>query len=119
MRTSTIPEDTALVHRENGSSDWNCPAETTLAFLSGKWRPMIIFWLMDHPLRFNELQRRLGAITHRTLSKTLKEMEEAGLVLRTDYREIPPRVDYALTDRGRSLKPVLQAMEAWANSQVE
>lgn len=93
---------------------WHCPAETTLEFLSGKWRPMIIFWLMGAPLRFNELQRRLGAITHRTLSKTLKEMEADGLVQRKDYCEIPPRVDYALTDRGRSLKPVLQAMEQWA-----
>lgn len=93
---------------------WHCPAETTLEFLSGKWRPMVIFWLMDAPLRFNELQRRLGAITHRTLSKTLKEMEADGLVRRKDYGEIPPRVDYALTERGRSLKPVLEAMEEWA-----
>ena len=99
---------------EVATDGWHCPAETTLEFLSGKWRPMVIFWLMDGPLRFNELQRRLGAITHRTLSKTLKEMEAHGLVQRKDYGEIPPRVDYALTDRGRSLKPVLQAMEDWA-----
>ena len=97
---------------------WHCAAEKTLDFLSGKWRPMVIFWLMESPLRFNELQRRLGAITHRTLSKTLKEMEADGLVQRKDYGEIPPRVDYSLTDRGRSLKPVLQAMEEWAQSQV-
>lgn len=96
---------------------WHCPAEHALEFLSGKWRPMVIFWLMDEPLRFNELQRRLGAITHRTLSKTLKEMEADGLVIRKDYREIPPRVDYSLTDRGRSLEPVLEAMEAWAKAQ--
>jgi DNA-binding HxlR family transcriptional regulator len=95
---------------------WHCPAERTLEFLSGKWRPMVIFWLMPGPLRFNELQRRLGAITHRTLSKTLKEMEADGLVERNDYGEIPPRVDYALTDRGCSLEPVLQAMETWAQS---
>ncbi len=93
---------------------WHCPAERTLDFLSGKWRPMVIFWLMEGPLRFNELQRRLGAITHRTLSRTLKEMEADGLVQRKDYGEIPPRVDYSLTDRGRSLKPVLKAMEEWA-----
>lgn len=92
---------------------WHCPAERTLEFLGGKWRPMVIYWLMDQPLRFNELQRRLGAITHRTLSKTLKEMEADGLVVRTDYGEIPPRVDYSLTSRGRSLQPVLQAMEDW------
>lgn len=79
---------------------------------------MVIFWLMDGTLRFNELQRRLGAITHRTLSKTLKEMEADGLVARRDYGEIPPRVDYALTQRGRSLKPVLQAMEEWARGET-
>jgi len=95
---------------------WHCPAETALDLLAGKWRPMIIFWLLEGPLRFNELQRRLGGITHRTLSKTLKEMEAAGLVARTDYGEIPPRVDYALTADGESLRPVLQAMETWART---
>jgi len=80
---------------------------------------MVIFWLLEGPLRFNELQRRLGAITHRTLSKTLKEMEVDGMVRRKDYSEVPPRVDYALTDRGRSLEPVLQAMEKWARTQEE
>lgn len=97
---------------------WHCPAESALDLLSGKWRPMIIFWLMDGPLRFNELQRRLGGITHRTLSKTLKEMEAAGLITRNDYGEIPPRVDYALTPDGAALKPVLEAMEVWARKRV-
>lgn len=80
---------------------------------------MVIFWLIDGPLRFNELQRRLGTITHRTLSKTLKEMEADGLVSRRDYAEIPPRVDYSLTERGKSLQPVLKAMEEWAQTQPE
>lgn len=114
MPASTIPKDTVGAEGASVEGGWHCPAETTLEFLSGKWRPMVIFWLMDGPLRFNELQRRLGAITHRTLSKTLKEMEADGLVQRKDYGQIPPRVDYALTDRGRSLRPVLQAMEEWA-----
>ncbi|OFX04960.1 MAG: MarR family transcriptional regulator [Alphaproteobacteria bacterium RIFCSPHIGHO2_12_FULL_63_12] len=91
-----------------------CPAETTLEFLSGKWRPMIIYWLLDGERRFNDLQRVLGGVTHRTLSKTLKEMEADGLVLRRDHGEIPPRVDYSLTKKGRQLKPVLVAMEEWA-----
>ncbi|WP_374406396.1 winged helix-turn-helix transcriptional regulator [Pelagerythrobacter sp.] len=103
-----------MARSEAPKDGWHCPAERTLDFLSGKWRPMVIFWLMGGSLRFNELQRRLGAITHRTLSKTLKEMEADGLVQRQDYGEIPPRVDYSLTDRGRSLRPVLQAMEEWA-----
>ncbi len=92
----------------------HCPAETTLRYIAGKWRPMTIYWLLQGSMRFNELQRRLGGITHRTLSKTLKEMEADGLLTRHDYGEIPPRVDYTLTSLGRSLEPVLQAMEQWA-----
>lgn len=100
--------------KQRPSKPPGCPAETTLEFLGGKWRPLIIYWLLAGPMRFNELQRRLGAVTHRTLAKTLKEMEADGLVIRHDYGEIPPRVDYALTPLGRSLEPVLQAMEQWA-----
>lgn len=92
----------------------SCPAEQTLDFLTGKWRAMIIFWLLKQTMRFNELQRALGKITHRTLAKTLKEMEVDGLVHREDFGEIPPRVEYSLTDKGRSLEPVLVAMEDWA-----
>jgi DNA-binding HxlR family transcriptional regulator len=65
-------------------------------------------------MRFNELQRALGSITHRTLSRTLKEMESDGLLERRDYGEIPPRVEYQLTPLGRSLEPVLLAMHDWA-----
>jgi DNA-binding HxlR family transcriptional regulator len=119
MSASTIQEDTASKQSGYPEEGWHCPAEATLEFLSGKWRPMIIFWLLAGALRFNELQRRLGAITHRTLSKTLKEMEMEGLVARNDYGEMPPRVDYALTVRGHSLKPVLQAMEEWAQGDAD
>lgn len=90
-----------------------CPAERAIDLLSGKWRAMIIYWLMDGPLRFNALQRKLGAITHRSLSKALKDMEAEGLVTRHDYGEIPPRVDYALSAKGKSLAPVLAAMHDW------
>lgn len=90
-----------------------CPVETTLSLLSGKWKVMIIYYLLKGTVRFNQLQRDLGAITHRTLSKQLKEMEEDGLVTRTDYGEIPPRVEYALSPLGQSLAPVLKAMHKW------
>lgn len=92
----------------------HCPAERTLDFISSKWRPMIIYWLLTKTMRFNQLQRALGKITHRTLAKTLKDMEEDGLVHRKDFGEIPPRVEYSLTDKGRSLQPVMAAMETWA-----
>lgn len=92
----------------------DCPAELTLEFLAGRWKPMVIFWLLQGAQRFNQLQRNLGGVTHRTLAKTLREMEADGLVARRDYGEIPPRVDYRLTPLGRSLAPVLEAMHEWA-----
>jgi len=115
---STILKDTVVKTPGTAPDGWHCPAEHALDFLTGKWRPMIIFWLIDGPMRFNELQRRLGAITHRTLSKSLKEMEADGLVSRRDYGEIPPRVEYSLTDKGTSLQPVLKAMEEWAQTEA-
>src|SRR5690606_19881831 len=96
--TSTVSEDTAApMGDDEHQKGFHCPAEATIEVLAGKWRLMVIFWLMEGPLRFNELQRRLGAITHRTLSQTLKAMEDDGLLVRTDHDEVPPRVDYALT----------------------
>src|SRR5690242_18981918 len=91
-----------------------CPAERTIELLEGRWRPMVIHWLLQRTMRFNELQRALGGVTHRTLTRTLKEMGATGLVARTDHGEIPPRVDYSLTALGRSLEPVLLAMHDWA-----
>ncbi|MGB0920351.1 MAG: winged helix-turn-helix transcriptional regulator [Alphaproteobacteria bacterium] len=91
-----------------------CPTELTLSVISGKWKILVIHWLLEGPMRFNQLQRELGGITHRTLSKQLKEMECDGLITRKDYGEIPPRVDYRLTALGKSLAPILYAMEEWA-----
>jgi DNA-binding HxlR family transcriptional regulator len=90
-----------------------CPAETVLELVSGRWKLLVIFWLLKGEHRFNQLQRNLGGITHRTLAKTLREMETDGLVRRRDHGEIPPRVDYRLTPLGASLAPILQAMERW------
>lgn len=94
----------------------SCPAEITLGLINGRWKPMVIHWLLQDTRRFNQLQRDLGSITHRTLSKTLKEMEADRLIARHDYQEIPPRVEYRLTARGRSLEPVLAAMHRWAEA---
>jgi DNA-binding HxlR family transcriptional regulator len=73
----------------------------------------VIFWLLKGEHRFNQLQRNLGGITHRTLAKTLREVEADGLVRRWDNDEIPPRVDYRLTPLGALLASILQAMERW------
>lgn len=90
-----------------------CPVESTLSLIAGKWKVMIIYYLLQDTKRFNQLQRDLNGITHRTLSKHLREMENDGLVLRNDYGEIPPRVEYSLSPLGRSLEPVLMSMHEW------
>jgi DNA-binding HxlR family transcriptional regulator len=93
-----------------------CPTEVTLDVISGRWKVMVIFWLLQDKRRFNQLQRDLSGITHRTLAKQLREMEADGLVEREDFGEIPPRVEYRLTTLGRSLEPVLAAMHEAAQS---
>jgi DNA-binding HxlR family transcriptional regulator len=97
----------------------SCPAEITMTVIAGRWKLMVIYWLMKGTRRFNALQRDLGGITHRTLSKTLKEMEEDGLVQRYDHGKIPPRVDYSLTPKGEALAPILDAMQDWAVAHAE
>ena len=94
--------------------EW-CPVAATLEIIGGKWTPLILFHLKDQPRRFNELRRLMPTITQRMLTLQLRELEEAGIVQRTVYAEVPPRVDYELTELGRSLQPVLIAMRNWGN----
>jgi DNA-binding HxlR family transcriptional regulator len=96
-----------------------CQIEATLQLLDGKWKGVILHHLLkDEVLRFNELVKRLPSITHRMLSKQLRDMEVAGLVARTVYPVVPARVDYSLTPLGRSLEPVLQAIGRWGQENL-
>ena len=90
-----------------------CPVETTLFFLSTKWAALILRDLMDGPRRFNELQRSIGHISQKVLTSNLRQMEKHGLLTRTVYAEVPPRVEYELTELGASLKPVLDTLRWW------
>lgn len=91
----------------------SCPVETTLNVIGGRWKVLIIHFLLQDTMRFGELTRAVGGISARTLSKQLRELESAGVVHRKDFGEIPPRVEYSLTPLGNTLKPVLLAMEKW------
>jgi DNA-binding HxlR family transcriptional regulator len=91
----------------------SCPVEITLEVIFGRWKVLIIHQLLEDTKRFNQLQRELRGITHRTLIKQLREMEEHGLVIRKDYQEIPPRMEYSLSVLGKSLENVLVAMHEW------
>ena len=90
-----------------------CLIEPLIAAISGKWKLLIIYWLSQETSRFNQLQRKLGGITHRTLTRQLTELQDAGLVSRKDFKSIPPHVEYSLTALGQSLIPLLQAMNDW------
>lgn len=93
-----------------------CPVETTLMLISDKWKVLILRDLMPGTKRFSELKRSVGHVTQKVLTAQLRQMEESGLVARTVYPEVPPRVEYSLTELGRSLKPVLDAMWDWGEN---
>ena len=102
------------MRKQRHSAYTNCPVEAALDIIGGKWKSIILFRLLEQIRRFNELRRLLPAITQRTLTTQLRELEDDGLVLRTIYPEVPPRVDYRLTDLGMSLLPVLEALKTWS-----
>ena len=90
-----------------------CPVETTLTLISSKWKILILRDLMPGTKRFGELKKSIGEVSQKVLTAQLREMETDGLVRRTVYPEVPPRVEYTLTALGRSLKPILDAMWDW------
>lgn len=96
------------------------PFGYTLSMVGGKWRLVILYWLVEYDkIRFNELQRKIGTITFKTLSSQLKEMEKDGLIIRKEYPQIPPKVEYSLSDKGRSLYPLMEAMCQWGMEHEE
>ncbi len=96
-----------------------CPYATAQSLISGKWAALILHYLEDGPLRFNELQRLMPKMTHATLSVQLKGLVENGLVKRTQYEAIPPRVEYQLTEMGCKFKPVLESMHEFGLNYIE
>ena len=90
-----------------------CPVETTLMLIGSKWKVLILRDLMDGTRRFSELKKSIGAITQKVLTSNLRDMEARGLLTRTVYPEVPPRVEYTLTETGYSLKPILDSMVDW------
>lgn len=90
-----------------------CPVATTVQLIGSKWKLLILRNLLARPWRFNELRKSLEGISQKVLTDSLRSMEEDGLVTRTVYPEVPPRVEYSLSPLGESMRPIIQAMEQW------
>jgi DNA-binding HxlR family transcriptional regulator len=95
----------------------SCPAEVTLAVIGGRWKVLILYHLFRGVMRFSELLRALPGVTQKMLTQQLREMERDGIVHRTVYPQVPPKVEYSLTPRGQTLKPVVSAMCRWGLQQ--
>lgn len=90
-----------------------CPVATTVQMIGSKWKLLIVRNLLQRPWRFNELKKDLEGISQKVLTDSLRSMEADGIITRTVYPEVPPRVEYALSDLGESMRPIMDAMEIW------
>ena len=97
------------------NSEYHCPVDVTLRLIGGKYKSLILWHLVDGTLRFSQLRRLIPRATPKMLTQQLRELEEDALVVRTVYPVVPPRVEYTLSDRGRSIRPILMAMYAWGS----
>ena len=93
-----------------------CPVATTVALIGSKWKLLILRNLLARPWRFNELKRDLAGISQKVLTDSLRSMEADGIITRTVYPEVPPRVEYALSDLGESMRSVIKSMEEWGTA---
>ena len=94
----------------------DCPVATTVSLIGSKWKLLIMRNLLVRPWRFNELQKSLDGISQKVLTDSLRSMEADGIITRTVYPEVPPRVEYALSELGESMRPIIKSMEAWGNN---
>lgn len=95
-----------------------CPVEAALEVIGGKWKGVTLFHLLGGTKRFSELQREIGNVTQRMLTKQLRELESAGLVHREVYAVVPPKVEYSLTEKGLTLTPILNLLKSWGETHV-
>ena len=93
-----------------------CPVATTVELIGSKWKLLILKYLLNKTMRYNELKREIDGISQKVLTSTLKSMVEDGIVIRTSYPEVPPRVEYSLSEIGESMRPVIDVMADWGNT---
>lgn len=105
-----IGEDIYMLTKEEMPA---CPVATTVQMIGSKWKLLIMRNLLARPWRFNELKRDLAGISQKVLTDSLRSMENDGIIIRTVYPEVPPRVEYALSELGESMRPIIKSMEQW------
>lgn len=93
-----------------------CPVATTVSLIGSKWKLLILRNLLARPWRFNELKKSLKGISQKVLTDSLRSMEEDGIIIRTVYPEVPPHVEYSLSELGESMRPILMSMQEWGNN---
>ncbi len=102
-----------------GNKAYNCPVEAALDVIGGKWKPLILWWLHQRTCRFAELARLIPGVTEKMLTQQLRELEANGIVNRRVYATVPPKVEYSLTEYGRSLKRALEAICEWGRNHMQ
>jgi len=105
-------------HPTCGTGGFSCGLDATLRIISGKWKPLILFFLRDGPRRYGELKRLIEVVSDKVLIQHLKDLEADRVLARTDYKEVPPRVDYALTPLGRSLAEAIVPLCTWGTEHM-
>lgn len=100
------------MYTKNGKT-YSCPVEATLDVIGGKWKPIILWMVRSNVMRFSELQKAIPEVNSKTLTKQLRELEQDGVITRTMFPEIPPRVEYSITEFGTSLIPIIHALCDW------
>ena len=103
---------------ENYDCSGGCPVEAALERIGGKWKGIALYHLIDGPMRYNELKRSCGTVTQRMLTKQLRELESDGLIVRKVFPVVPPHVEYSLSEKGRTLEPILLALRDWGQAYV-
>lgn len=108
-----------MVINDDNSEKYLCPVEYTLEVIGGKWKPLILWRLKQEEVkRYGEIKRSINGITHKMLSQQLKDLESRGLIHREQYNQIPPKVEYWLTEKGKTLVPILEAMCKWGDENM-
>lgn len=96
-----------------------CAVEAAISLIDGKWKAVILYHLQDRPVRFNELRRRSGTVTQRMLTNQLRELEADGLIEREIFVQVPPRLEYRLSDRGSTLGPIIEGLKTWGDANMD